>query len=322
MTTCVVAHGGALACRPSRFAEDYDGLIALFQAVANADGDGLEVIPDEVRLEYVDDEPGWVRSHWVWEAEDGRLASVSAGWHELADPQDRAYGHIDVHPDFRTPELEDEVARVFLASTRELVGRPVAARLGAKRSQGWKTAMLDRAGLRPDRNFYRMRSSLLEPNDPPTVPAGYAIRPLAGQTEVAAWCATFEEAFAANYDPPRMSEAERRNYMAKPDYLAEGDLVAVTDDGEIAGLAWSLRETQSDGTSRGWIWYIAVREAHRGKGLARALLLRSLEVLRDLGLREATLAVDTDNATGALRLYESAGFTTYTTTVVYLAEIR
>lgn len=306
--------------RPSRFADDEDGLIALFQAVADADGEGLEVIPDEVRLEYVDEEPGWVRSHTVWEV-DGRLVAVSAVWHELADPEDRAYGHVDVHPDLRTRDLEDEVARVFLETTRELVGRPVAARLGAKRSQPWKTAMLERGGYRADRHFHRMRRSLAEPNDPPAIADGYAIRPLAGEAEAAAWCAAFAEAFAANYDPPRMSEAERRNYMAKPDYVPAADLVAVTGGGEVAGVAWALRETFADGAQRGWIWYVAVREAHRGKGLARALLLRSLEVLRDLGLAEATLGVDTDNATGALRLYESVGFATYLTTVVYLAEI-
>ena len=316
-----VADAIGITRRPSRFAADEDGLIALFQAVADADGDGLEVIPDDVRLEYVADEPGWVRSHWVWEAGDGRLAGVSAVWHELEDTEARAYAHADIHPEFRTPELEDDVAHTLLASARELAGKLVALRLGAKVSQHWKTGMLGRAGLAPDRHFYRMRRSLSEPSDPPEVPDGYTIRPLAGDDEAAAWCAAFEGAFAANYDPPRMSIEERRNYAAKPDYLPEGDLVAVTADGTIAGISWSQRETQADGTARGWIWYIAVGAQHRGKGLARALLLRSLEVLRGLGLGEATLAVDTDNATGALRLYESTGFATFTTTVVYLAEI-
>jgi len=157
--------------RPSRFGEDYEGLLALFQAVADHDGDGLEVIPDDVRLEYVDDEPGWSRSHWVWEA-DGRLVAASAVWHELDDPETRAYGDVDIHPDVRTPELEDEVGRVFRESALALAGRPVAIRIGAKRSQGWKTGLLERVGFRPDRHFYRMRRSLLEPSDPPAVPAG------------------------------------------------------------------------------------------------------------------------------------------------------
>lgn len=265
--------------RPSRFAEDYDGLIALMTAVAEADGDGIEVVPDDVRLEYVDEEPGWVRSHLVWEASDGRLAAVSAVWHEVADPQDRAYGSIDIHPDHRTLELEDEVARTFRESTAALAGKPVAARVGAKRSQAWKTGMLERGGFRPDRSYFRMRRPLAEPSDAPSVPEGYTIRPLAGEVEADAWCAAFVEAFADNYDPPTMSPEERRNYAAKPDYLPEGDLVAATADGEIAGLCWALRETDAAGVSRGWIWYIAVREPHRGKGLARALLLRSLEVL-------------------------------------------
>ena len=307
--------------RPSRLGEDYDGLIALFQAVVDADGDGLDVVPDDVRLEYVDDEPGWVRSHWLWEAEDGRLAAVSAVWHEVADPQGRAYGAIDIHPDHRTPELEDEVGRTFRESTAALAGKPVAARVGAKRSQAWKTGLLERAGFRPDRSYHRMRRSLTEPSDPPSVPAGYVVRPLDGEAEAAAWCAAFVESFADNYDPPTMSVEERRNYAAKPDYLPEGDLVAVTDDGEIAGITWAQRETDAAGVARGWIWYIAVRPAHRSRGLARALLLRGLEVLRGFDMSEVTLAVDAGNESGALGLYESVGFATYTTTVAYLAEV-
>ena len=152
-----------LASRPSRFAADYDGLIALMTAVAEADGDGIDVGPDDVRLECGDDEPGWVRAHWVWEAADGRLAAVSVVWHEVADAQDRAYGAVDIHPDHRTTELEDEVARTFRESTAALAGKPVAARVGAKRSQAWKTGMLERGGFRPDRSYVRMRRSLAEP---------------------------------------------------------------------------------------------------------------------------------------------------------------
>lgn len=310
-----------LVRRPSRFAADFDGLIALMTAVADADGDGIEVVPDDVRLEYVDDEPGWVRSHWVWEAADGRLAAVSAVWHEVADPRDRAYGAVDIHPDHRTPDLEDEVARTFRESTAALAGKPVAARVGAKRSQGWKTGMLRRGGFRPDRSYVRLRRPLAEATPSPTVPAGYEIRPLLAVDEAAAWCAAFEEAFANNYDPPTMSVEERRNYAARPDYLPEGDLVAVTPDGDLAGLTWALRETDADGESRGWIWYIGVRGAHRGRGLARALLLTSLHTLRGLGLDEALLAVDAGNETNALRLYESTGFERRELSIVYLAEI-
>jgi GNAT superfamily N-acetyltransferase len=44
------------------------------------------------------------------------------------------------------------------------------------------------------------------------------------------------------------------------------------------------------------------------RGLARALIARALVVLRDRGMIGAILEVDSANDTGALGLYESAGF--------------
>lgn len=310
-----------VARRPSRFAADFEGLLALFRAVAGHDGGGLVVLPDDVRAEYVDDEPGWIRSHWVWEAEDGRLAAVSAVWYELEDVENRAYGHIDVHPKFRQPELEDEVAQALQASALQLVGRSVSVLLNARESQPWKTALLDRNGYAPDRFFHRMARDLTAPIPDPATPDGYEIRPLAGDFELPAWHAAFDEAFAGHYDTPRFSAEERRHKMTFADYLPEGDLVAIGPDQEIAGVAWNFREEMEDGTARGNVNYIAVRPAHRGKGVARALLLTSLKTLRGIGLDSAVLAVDSGNETNALRLYESAGFQKLNLSIVYRAEV-
>ncbi len=51
-----------------------------------------------------------------------------------------------------------------------------------------------------------------------------------------------------------------------------------------------------------------MRRPWRQRGLARALIARSFRVLKDLGMTEAALGVDTENPNGALRLYQSMGF--------------
>jgi GNAT superfamily N-acetyltransferase len=58
-----------------------------------------------------------------------------------------------------------------------------------------------------------------------------------------------------------------------------------------------------------------VLKAYRGKGIARALIARSLGMLKALNLQEAALTVVSGNASGALRLDESMGYRTYRTTV-------
>jgi len=53
---------------------------------------------------------------------------------------------------------------------------------------------------------------------------------------------------------------------------------------------------------------ISVRRPWRRRGLARALIAASIAVLREQGMTEGALGVDTENPSGALRLYESCGF--------------
>jgi ribosomal protein S18 acetylase RimI-like enzyme len=54
--------------------------------------------------------------------------------------------------------------------------------------------------------------------------------------------------------------------------------------------------------------FVYVREEFRGKGLARALLARSLRVLKNIGMEEVTLGAEVDNPHDAIRIYESIGF--------------
>jgi len=51
-----------------------------------------------------------------------------------------------------------------------------------------------------------------------------------------------------------------------------------------------------------------VRPAWRRRGLATVLLVQALTALRERGMTEASLVVDTQNAHSSLRLYEKIGF--------------
>jgi len=49
---------------------------------------------------------------------------------------------------------------------------------------------------------------------------------------------------------------------------------------------------------------ISVRRPWRKRGLARAMIARSLHVLKEQGMTESCLNVDTENLSGATRIYE------------------
>ena len=57
----------------------------------------------------------------------------------------------------------------------------------------------------------------------------------------------------------------------------------------------------------GYVGIIGVRRGRRGRGLAKALLLRTFGEFWRRGVTRVSLDVDADSPTGATRLYESVG---------------
>lgn len=75
--------------------------------------------------------------------------------------------------------------------------------------------------------------------------------------------------------------------------------------GVLAGFALGSHRYASEGY--GYVSALGVDRGHRGKGLARALLLARFAADRRQHLRGTLLEVDSTNPTGATRLYESVG---------------
>ena len=75
-----------------------------------------------------------------------------------------------------------------------------------------------------------------------------------------------------------------------------------------ASTAIYADENEQTGEQVGWLDSVATRRPWRRRGLAGALIARSLQVLRDRGMESAALGVDAENPTGALQVYERLGF--------------
>lgn len=307
--------------RPFAGEADVGRMIAMLQAVVAKDQDGLTVSEQDLRSEWVEDEPGWVRELQVWEVGDQFVAACGS-WHEVADELDRAYGEIDVHPDWREPVFVDEVVQASVEAVAGLIDRPVEHRVGGAGSQDWKHGGLERAGFAVDRYFYRMSAAVDRELPAPVIPDGFTIRPLAGESEVEAWVAAFNAAFADHHDPPTTTVAEKRRRMTEPGYLPDADLVVVDRDGRFVGVGRNSSEKLADGGEKGWINSVALRPEARGKGLGRALLRSSMAALKRVGFERVHLSVDADNATGALQLYTSAGFAIDSRMIVYMRVVE
>jgi GNAT superfamily N-acetyltransferase len=103
------------------------------------------------------------------------------------------------------------------------------------------------------------------------------------------------------------------------------DTIQVTDSPAIPGLNFrrfrgpsdypamaAVIEASADADKierrRGWTEFISVRRPWRRRGLARALIARSLRIQKAEGMTESALGVDSQNLSGALRVYEDCGF--------------
>ena len=100
--------------------------------------------------------------------------------------------------------------------------------------------------------------------------------------------------------------------------------MAIAPDGTLAACAWChihAERNQRAGRLDGTIGVLGTRRGHRRIGLGRALLLTGMHRLRAANMSNADLGVDASSPTGANTLYESVGFTTAFSRVLYSRDL-
>ncbi len=89
---------------------------------------------------------------------------------------------------------------------------------------------------------------------------------------------------------------------------------------EVVGYVTNSAYTQdwaAQGFTEGWTDRLGVRRAWRGRGIASALLARSMQSFHEAGLEAAGLGVDSDSPTGAFGLYRHLGYRSIDMTVLH-----
>jgi len=235
---------------------------------------------------------------------DGRFAGMGATV-DIAEDHAIVWLRLTLHPELGTVELGEalfaEAAR--LARERGRPGTEIHAGCAApdERVAGIYTGH----GYRLVRHFFRMVAPLDEPPDAPDWPEGIELRPLDPERDLERVHAADEEAFEDHWGSVRTSFQTWRQLSVTPDWDPSLWFVAWDGD-EIAGISLCRSNAEGD-PDLGWVDILAVRRRWRRRGLALALLLHSFAELRARGRPRVGLGVDTENLTGAVRLYERAG---------------
>jgi mycothiol synthase len=263
----------------------------------------------------------------LWEDGNGNLIGYGDLW--ISEPSDAIDGALSfyVHPDIRGKNLESQIfqwAETRMAEVKQERGFPVKLRAGARDTQTERITLLEKFGFICDRFFFRMERSLVEPVEQPQFPPGLTLRQMNPITDKLAWLELLNESFLDHWNHHPVTLESMEHWLKEPHYKPELDLIAVADDGSLAALCFcEIKPEYSDriGKKVGFIGVLGTRRNYRRMGLGRAMLLAGLQRLKDKGMEFAQLGVDADNPNGALRLYESVGFSKQLTKMAFFKDI-
>jgi mycothiol synthase len=238
---------------------------------------------------------------WLYEDEDG-VAAV--GWAGIWGTVAGAIGAV--HPRAKGRGLGSQLVdrseawangRAPRVHQVALGGDDAAARLFLAR------------GYHEARRFYEMAIQL---DAAPTLPDGVTVEPF-HEEEAQAFHASLDEAFQDHwehhsrpFDEWWAKHRSSANFDPSLWYLIrEGDQIA------------AVVRNEPERNGGGYVGALGVRRPWRGRGYGRALLLHTFAEFYERGVPRVTLGVDSENATGATKLYESVGMEVEQENVVF-----
>jgi len=303
-----------LTLRPARW-DDVEAVAKLIYDVCEADGDVTVAATSE------DMENTWKtegfnldRDAFVVEAQDGRLV----GYEEFFHPKNQ-YHDLDadgyVHPKFKGQGIGTTLLRAVEVRAREemQLAAPdlrvfIRSTIDNKDQLGHEVMKAE--GYFSVRYHWRMEIKLQEAPAAVTFPNGIELRPFVkDEHAVAVWEAD-NEAFRDHWGYVPGTEVRYQAWLKQQDFDPALYKVAWYGD-QVAGAVQNFvnkQENEEYNRKRGYTEGIFVRRPWRKRGLARSLIVQSMKMFKEMGMTETALGVDTENLSGALRVYESCGY--------------
>ncbi len=304
-----------LTFRHYRGPEDFAAIASIFNAAARADANNEVATPEMIQEQYthlnncdlaqdlvlveVAGLPvAYTRVEW-WDEAAGNRIYASFG-HGVPEWRRRGIGGA---------LLSHNQRRMRQIASEHPGDRPRFFQAYAAATALGNEALLKRAGYQAVRHGFDMERDLAEPIGSTALPAGLEVRTPTPEQYLQVWDADVE-AFRDHWGFREPSENDYQGWLSWPNLAPQLWQVAWDGD-EIAGMVQNFINPAENATysrQRGYTEGISVRRPWRKRGLATALINRSLLMFREMGMTEAALGVDAENLSGALRIYEGCGF--------------
>jgi ribosomal protein S18 acetylase RimI-like enzyme len=252
---------------------------------------------------------GYLRGFWQEESETVRVYNsvgfIIPAWRR------KGIGNAMLH------WMEDRLREVAAAHP---AGLARFFQVEAKHFQEGKVILLERAGYQPVRYFQEMVRLDLENISETPLPAGLEVRPVLPEHYRQIW-ASADETFQDEWSYTRPTEEDYQSWLADPHFQPHLWQIAwdTATDQVVGHVLTYIDQAQNEklNQKRGYTEGIGVRHDWRRRGLARALIALSLQTLKAQGMSESAMIVDSENLSGATRLYESCGFQVVRCNAIY-----
>ena len=238
------------------------------------------------------------RNTFLITAPGGELVGYGDVKEELEEDAVTFFGKV--HPEHRSRGLGGWLFRALEHQAVEIAaGRPLMLRATTLWLDEGAIRLFEMLGYRHVRDFWHMERSLKDV-PPLALPSGVTIRPFR-EGDGPSFHRIDTEAFRGQWGISAVPFEDWAERLHRETFRPEMWLLAQCD-GQEAGILMGR-----GGTKEAWVASLAVLEEFRGRGIGGALLQHSFHVFREHGYGGVALNVDSDNPTGATKLYVAQG---------------
>ena len=303
---------------------DFPDMLRIIQAASDADQEERSVTLEDLQHDYqhlTDSDPYQDMIFAVIKGDPIAYSRVES-WQE-EDPNDRIYAHfVNILPEWRGQGIE--VAMILWCEARLHTIADEQPQDSERFFQTYSNEFKPRFNQILENLDYTAERYFIEMSRPldviPTaeMPEGIDVRPVKEGDERKIWNVA-NEAFRDHWGYAEPKDEHYISYQGSKYFQPKLWQVAWDGD-EVVGSVMNYIDNdynQKFNRKRGWTENISTRREWRHRGIAKALIVRSMHMHKEKGMIEVGLGVDTNNLTGALRLYESLGYEKDKTFITY-----
>lgn len=308
---------------------DYPVVIEVFNACKDVDGFEYTMTLEGVAHHFehiINCDP--TKDMFFVEVDNMPIAYGRVAWYKESDGKYIYYALGWIKPEWRrlgigTAILKQNERRIRQIALEHPLEAPKFFQNDHNDKRFGVAALLKANGYEPVRWTYEMDRPIDAPLPEAPLPESLEVRPVKPEHYRMIWDAQ-DEAFRDHWGHAETSEEDFQRWSTDPITFSPHLWKVAWEEDQVAGMVLNFvnkEENQEYGRKRGYTEFISVRRPWRCRGLARALLVQSIQMFKEMGFDDTALGVDTQNPNNALNLYQGVGYMIKREETVYRKEL-